>query len=260
MADDSPPPKMRNRRPVSGPVVQTSSPGSSADSPGPAPRIRIRRPVKIHDSPGLQTPSPDKKKVDDGPSPNFDLRSPLPSHRQQKLQCPLLDLQAKEDKNGESMEYVANSSDDEDCSDESNVTFGSHSDGDKDVYLKSLGTQDSESAFLSPLNHARRGRFESSFDPAVKNRAYSDWKGDVCPNGHKCFPKKYTSPDRSYHCDACLENIPNGSDGARCTVCDYDMCATCMITRTPVALAPDISVRPGVFFGTLLNHVLVTPH
>ena len=84
--------------------------------------------MKPHDSPGLQTPSPDAKRLDAGSNPTFDMSSPLSSRRQQKQQCPLLDLQATEDKNGVSMEDVPNSSDDEDCSDESNVTFGSHSD------------------------------------------------------------------------------------------------------------------------------------
>ena len=218
MSDDSPPPKMRNRRPVSGSVVQTTSPGSGADSPRPAQRFRIRRHVKVH-------PSPDAKR---------------PSRRQEKQQCVLLNLQATED--GVSMDDVCNSSDDEHCSDESNVTFGSHSDGDKELYLNSLQTQDSASAFLAPLNHARRARFQSSYDPAVKNIAYSDWKGDVCPKGHKCFPRKYVSPDREYHCNTCFEDIPIGSDGARCTLCDYDICATCMVTRTPLALAEDVSV------------------
>ena len=243
MADDSPPPKMRNRRPVSGPIVQTTSPGSGADSPRPAPKFRIRRPVKSDDPP-LHTPSPAAKRVDAGSTPTFDLRSPLPSRRQQKQQCPLLNLQATEDENGVSMDDGPNSSDDDGLLDESNVTHGSHSDGEKEFYLDSLQTQDSASAFLAPLNHARRARFQSSFDPAVKNIAYSDWKGDVCPKGHKCFPRKYVSPDREYHCNTCFEDIPINSDGARCTLCDYDICATCMVTRTPLALAEDISVLP----------------
>jgi hypothetical protein len=96
-------------------------------------------------------------------TPSMDLRSPEPTNRQLMLDCVFLDVQATEDRNGVSFEKGANSSDDGRDTNCSHVTDGSYSDGDKEVYLNSLGTQDSDSEFKPPLHHVRRKPFRYLF-------------------------------------------------------------------------------------------------
>ena len=75
------------------------------------------------------------------------------------------------------------------------------------------------------MARTRRGVFESSYDPAVRLKAGSTFKGSVCPRGHKCLPKVYSNNNRS--CDACDTEIEAGLIGDRCTLCDYDLCPMC---------------------------------
>jgi hypothetical protein len=155
--DDSPPPMFRTRRPVCR-VTSNTSPGSDVDSP--LPKARSRRAPVIVETP---SPGPSSKKTGLMTSPSMDLRSPGPTRRDLMLNCRYLDVQATEEQNGVSLDKGANSSDDGRDSNLSNVTDGSYPDGDKEVYLKSLGTQDSDSEFKPPLHHVRRKPFRFLF-------------------------------------------------------------------------------------------------
>jgi len=75
------------------------------------------------------------------------------------------------------------------------------------------------------MARTRRGFFESSYDPGVRLRAGSNFKGSVCPKGHMCLLKEYSNSKRS--CDVCDIEIESGSIGDRCTLCDYDLCPSC---------------------------------
>jgi hypothetical protein len=163
--DDSPPPKFRTRRPVPSevcPVISNTSPGSGADSP--LPKARNRRTPVIVETP---SPGPSSKKTGLMTTPSMDLRSPEPTNRQLMLNCVFLDVQATEDRNGVSLEREPNSSDDGRDRNCSNVTDGSYSDGDREVYLNSLGTQDSDSEFKPPLHHVRRKPFRYLFHDEI---------------------------------------------------------------------------------------------
>jgi len=163
--DDSPPVKFRPRRPDPSnvcPVTSTTSPGSGADSP--LPQARSRRTPVIVETP---SPGPSLKKPGLMTTPSMDLRSPAPTNRQLMLDCKLLDVQAKEDQDGVSLDNDSNSSDDGRDSNCSNVTDGSHPDGDKRVYLDSLQTQDSDSEFTRPLNQVRRKPFRYLFHDEI---------------------------------------------------------------------------------------------
>jgi hypothetical protein len=71
----------------------------------------------------------------------------------------------------------------------------------------------------------------SSFDPAFRNLAGPDWTGEVCPAGHMCPERTYICETITYDCDKCKQRIAVGSDGARCTVCNWDICCACFKTK-----------------------------
>ena len=66
----------------------------------------------------------------------------------------------------------------------------------------------------------------SSYDPCKLNLADANWRGNVCPKGHKCF--RCTFKQERY-CDDCTELIAVNSDGQRCKLCDFDLCSACVL-------------------------------
>jgi hypothetical protein len=96
----------------------------------------------------------------------------------------------------------------------------------------------------------------SSYDPAIRNLAGPGWLGDVCTAGHKCHAR-FFERDGRHTCDMCNGAIAAGSTGARCNVCDYDLCCSCIkpVTApnqaaaadpTPsLALMPTFSMQPS---------------
>ena len=101
---------------------------------------------------------------------------------------------------------------------------GSYSDGDRDIYIASLGSQASNYGFGPPMARTRRGSFRSSYDPSIRLRAGPNFRGTVCPEGHMCRFKEYAA---IRFCDECVAEIAAGSVGERCTLCDFDLCPQC---------------------------------
>lgn len=102
---------------------------------------------------------------------------------------------------------------------------GSHSDGDRAMYVASLGSQASQLGFGAPMARSRRGTFQSSYDPSIRLKAGPNFKGTVCPKGHMCLFRSYGKSIR--YCDECDLEIADGSVGERCSVCDFDLCPEC---------------------------------
>ena len=118
----------------------------SSPDDGPLVVKRLPRPVQA----GSQEPKMRKPPTVQEPSDN-------PSKRSSFLNCKLLDHQAREDKDGVSVSGSDdNSSDGSDKSDLSCVSQGiNHSNADKHHYIESLGTQQSETGYPTPVNKQR---------------------------------------------------------------------------------------------------------
>jgi hypothetical protein len=119
----------------------------SSPDDGPLVVKRLPRPVQA----GSQEPKMRK------PPPTVQEPSDNPSKRSSFLNCKLLDHQAREDKDGVSVSGSDdNSSDGSDKSDLSCVSQGiNHSNADKHHYIESLGTQQSETGYPTPVNKQR---------------------------------------------------------------------------------------------------------
>ena len=190
-----------------------------------------------------ETPSPTPKaKRAVPPSPG----SRQPSRRDLRLACSLLEVEAVEvDSDGVSQTNTGHSEDDEHLQDLSCVTdgntnhpniiptlyhehillAGSYSDGDQALYHASLGSQASQYGFGTPMAQTRRGKFQSSYDTAIRLKPTPYFKGTVCPQGHMCRMREYCKSNR--YCDTCDLEIEVGSFGERCFECDYDLCPSC---------------------------------
>ena len=169
-----------------------------------------------------------------------DDRPPPPrSRRDAMLACPFLDHQAKDSDDSDQ-----NSSDDAQLTDLSYVSQGSsHPNASPSLYLASLGSQAGALGFGSPLaNH--RQPFESSYDPHVRHLAPEGYRGNICPDGHRCLDHRFK---KTRYCDECLAEIPAGSVGQRCSICDYDLCSLCCTRSNPgVASNPVIHPSPAL--------------
>jgi hypothetical protein len=155
------------------------------------------------------------------------------------LACPFLDHQAKDSDDSDQ-----NSSDDAQLTDLSYVSQGSsHPNASPSLYLASLGSQAGALGFGSPLaNH--RQPFESSYDPHVRHLAPEGYRGNICPDGHRCLDHRFK---KTRYCDECLAEIPAGSVGQRCSICDYDLCSLCCTRSNPgVASNPVIHPSPAL--------------
>ena len=190
-----------------------------------------------------ETPSPaPKAKRAVPPSPG----SRQPSRRDLRFACSLLEVEAVEvDSDGVSQTNTGHSEDDEHLQDLSCVTdgntnhpniiptlyhehillAGSYSDGDQALYHASLGSQASQYGFGTPMAQTRRGKFQSSYDTAIRLKPTPYFKGTVCPQGHMCRMREYCKSIR--YCDTCELEIEVGSFGERCFECDYDLCPSC---------------------------------
>jgi len=118
---------------------------------------------------------------------------------------------------------------------------GSYEDGEADIYMASLGSQASQYGFGTPMAKTRRGRFQSSYDPAIRMMAGPNFKGRVCPAGHMCKLRTYRKSNRT--CDMCNQEIEAGLSGERCFLCEYDLCPGCssntVQTAEVSAMTPD---------------------
>lgn len=134
----------------------------------PEASVQSQTPKKRNPIPNLttslveKTPSPSKRYKKVKRSPNERTLQPnatkkqnkrKPSKRSEMLKNTLLDVQAREDKDGNSVSGSSNSSDDAHLSDLSCVSQGcDHPDADRNVYLNSLSSQ---GGFPTPM-HRRR--------------------------------------------------------------------------------------------------------
>ena len=201
------------------------------------------------------------------------------TRRQLMLNCPLLQHQAVEDNGEGSVSQSQNSFDDRDLSDLSYVTQGSYSDGDHGLYMISISSQGHNYGFGTPMHQQRRGIFtyvrnfqlvlcrnltppmnnRSSYDPAIRNLAEPGWPGDVCPAGHKCNARLFERDGR-HTCDKCNGAIAAGSTGARCNVCDYDLCCSCIKPlRAQIRAAAADPAPSSAFLPTLSMQVSEVP-
>lgn len=201
------------------------------------------------------------------------------TRRQLMLNCPLLQHQAVEDNGEGSVSQSQNSFDDRALSDLSYVTQGSYSDGDHELYMISISSQGHNYGFGTPMHQQRRGIFtyvrnfqlvlcrnltppmnnRSSYDPAIRNLAEPGWPGDVCPAGHKCNARLFERDGR-HTCDKCNGAIAAGSTGARCNVCDYDLCCSCIKPLRAQIRAAAADLAPSsAFLPTLSMQVSEVP-
>jgi hypothetical protein len=118
----------------------------------------------------------------------------------------------------------------------------------------------------------------SSFDTANLNLAGPAWKGSVCRRGHMCYPHTYryyecmlktahiiltlplhSSNIRTYDCDICHKLIDQGTCGARCTNCGYDVCSACRIPDTAVytPVARDCWLEQGLMICLACGYVWI---
>jgi hypothetical protein len=116
----------------------------------------------------------------------------------------------------------------------------------------------------------------SSFDTANLNLAGPAWKGSVCRRGHMCYPHTYrygmlktahiiltlplpSSTIRTYDCDICHMLIDQGTCGARCKTCGYDVCSACKIPDTAVypPIVRDCWLEEGLIYVWLLDMSVV---
>lgn len=176
---------------------------------------------------------------------------PLQSRRNEFLHCTLLETQAKEGNEGNSRSCTSNSQDDGSGSDLSYVSPGNHHlNADRHVYLDSLGSQAEQHGFEVPINVTRQEdrvsrRDEpwiSSFEPAIRYRAPANFDGNVCPEGHQLFKRRYK---RTRWCDTCGNEMIPGSCGESCRACEfYDICSSCADTGGLQSHPPDASRSP----------------
>ena len=168
-----------------------------------------------------------------------DEKHPPPrSRRDAMLACPFLDHQAKDSEDSDE-----NSSDDGQMTDLSYVSQGSsHPNASPSLYLASLGSQADALGFGSTLaNHRKLKPFESSYDPHVRLLAPEGYRGNVCPDGHRCLEHRFK---KTRYCDECVAEIPAGTVGQRCSICDYDLCPLCC-TRSNPGGASDPVIDPS---------------
>jgi hypothetical protein len=172
-------------------------------------------------------------------SSSSDDDQPMRSLKSEFLSCPLLETQAKVGEEGDSESCTSNSRDDGSQSDMSYVSpTNQHADADRHVYLQSLGSQAEQYGFEAPINLTRRDeRWISSFEPSVRYKAEDDYLGNVCPEGHKLFARKYK---QSRWCDMCTNEMIPGTCGESCRACDfYDICSSCAETGSRQSHPPD---------------------
>ena len=67
----------------------------------------------------------------------------------------------------------------------------------------------------------------SSYDRETRTLA-----GPKCPSGHTCKPKTFRD---EHTCDGCGVDIDPAEKGARCTMCDFDLCIECTATAAVVS-------------------------
>ena len=208
---------------------QTPSPGMEAKRRPPSSASAIQ-PLSASASSNQPLSSQTESDEDDDDMPI------VTSRRQLLLSNPLFQHQAVEDRDGLSVVGSDNSIDDRDLPNLSCVTDGSYSDGEKDIYIASLGSQADQLGFGTPLHEQGRERFRSTFDPSFARLAGASWQGMVCPAGHKCLNRQFIR-EAAHTCDKCAVVISAGTSGGRCKFCDYDICENCF-TSGPVI--PDV--------------------
>jgi hypothetical protein len=69
----------------------------------------------------------------------------------------------------------------------------------------------------------------------------------------------YSSNKRTYDCDICHKLIDQGTCGARCTTCGYDVCSACQVPDTAVypPIARDCWLAQGLMICLACGYVWV---